>query len=104
MKKAISFASALQSAYYVKGLDLREDSVYKSLASEFGFDPEQFIALLKSEDMRQRAFNGFKHAQALRVDGYPAVLAIKNGKWYAISRGYTDYESIKEGLEKLKTL
>lgn len=104
MQKAIPFASALQAAYYVKGLDLREDSVYQNLATEFGFNPEQFLQLLKSEEMRQRAYNGFKQAQALRVDGYPAVLAIKNGKWYALSRGYTDYESIKEGLEKLKTL
>jgi putative protein-disulfide isomerase len=104
LKLAIPFASALQAKYYVDGLDLREDTVYVSLAKQFGFNPDQFLTLLKSEEMKTRAFNSFKHVNALGVNGFPAVLAIKNGKWYALSNGYTDYESLKEALEKLKQL
>lgn len=103
-KKAIPFGSALQAAYYVDGLDLREDSVYIALAKQFGFNPEQFLQLLKSEEMRTRAFNNFKQVSALGVNGYPAVLAIKNGKWYVLSNGYTDYESLSAAFEQLKKL
>jgi len=104
LTQAIPFASALQAAYYVEGLDLREDSVYINLAKQFGFDAEQFLNLLKSEEMKTRAFNSFKHVNALGVSGFPAVLAIKNGKWYSLTSGYSDYESLKSALEKLQQL
>ncbi len=103
-KKAIPFASALQAAYYVEGLDLREDSVYISLAKQFDFEPEQFLQMLKSEEMKTRAFNSFKHVSTLGVNGYPAVLAIKNGKWYALANGYTDYDSLTAAFEQFQKL
>lgn len=103
-EQSIAFASAVQQAYFYEGKDLREDAVYLNLATKFGIDGPSFLKLIHSPEMKERAHNGYKLSASLGVSGYPAVLALKNGKWYALSRGYTGYEEMKAAMEALQKL
>lgn len=103
-EQSIAFASAVQHAYFYEGKDLREDTVYLNLAAQFGIDGPSFLKLIHSPEMKERAQNGYKLSASLGVSGYPAVLALKNGKWYALSRGYTGYEEMKAAMEALQKL
>jgi putative protein-disulfide isomerase len=102
--QAISFASEVQKAYFFKGEDLRSDAVYEALAIKFGINPQEFLLKLHSEEFKKKAFDGYAESHQFGVQGYPAVLAIKNGKYYALTRGFTDEKSLTEMLEKLKSM
>ncbi len=102
--QSISFASEIQKAYFFYGKDLRIDSVYEELAIKFGLNPQEFLLKLHSEEFKKKAFDGYAESQQLGVQGYPAVLAIKNGKYYALTRGFTNEKSLTEMLEKLKAM
>lgn len=102
--QAIAFASDVQRAYYFDGLDLRSDQVYKDLIKPYGINETEFLTMLHSQEYKQKAFDGFQESAGLGVNGYPAVLAIHNGKYYALTRGFTNYDQLKGAFEKLKSL
>jgi putative protein-disulfide isomerase len=101
---AISFASDLQKAYYLEGLDLRQDSVYIGLIQKYNLPEKEFLEKLHSEEFKEKAFAGFQESAQLGVQGYPAVIGIKDGKYYMLSNGFTDYKNLTSLFEKLKSL
>lgn len=103
-QEAIQFAAEMQKAYFSEGLDLRSDAVYQKLAKQFGIDETEFLKRLHSIEYKALAEKGFQQSAQLGVQGYPAVLAIKNGKYYALTRGFTTYDELAKLFEKLKTL
>ncbi|MBC7384309.1 MAG: DsbA family protein [Bacteroidia bacterium] len=102
--QAITFAAALQKAYFMDGLDLSKDEVYKALIKPYGINETIFLKSLNDDAMRKKTYDGFKQAANLGVNGYPAVMAFKNGKYYALTNGFTDYETLEKSLEKIKNL
>jgi len=102
--EAIAFASDVQKAYYFYGLDLRLDDVYKDLIKPYGIDETAFLTMLHSQEFKQKAFDGFQESSRLGVNGYPAVMAIHDGKYYSLAKGFADYDQLKSIFEKLKSL
>lgn len=102
--KMVEFAGAIQKAMFVDGLDLRSDEVYKKLVQPYGIDTTVFLNKLHSDEYRKKAFDGFKQSAQLGVQGFPAVLAQKNGKYYRISNGFVDKKQLFATLTKLKEM
>lgn len=96
---AIAFAHKVQEAYFVNGLDLRNEEVYKNLVKPFNINPVEFITKLQTEEMRLAANSGFQTAANWGITGYPAVLLVHNQKYYLVAKGYTNLETLNKTIE-----
>jgi putative protein-disulfide isomerase len=102
--KAIQFASAIQKEHFQNGKNLSDSSVYESVLKDLNLDSEKFYKFLNSGEFETIAKEGFEESHHLGVNGYPAVLALINGKYYSISKGFIDSKSLTEILEKVKSI
>lgn len=101
-EKAIEAASDLQYAIMYEGRDLTDDEAYRHLLPKYGIDADDFYSKLKSEEYLDKAYYEFALVKQLQVTGYPTVLLqVSDAKFYLIGRGYTDYETIKDRIEKV---
>ncbi|MCO5238610.1 MAG: DsbA family protein [Chitinophagaceae bacterium] len=99
---AVSFASALQHALHFEGRDLCDDEAYRHLLDQYALSPESFYPKLHSEEYREKAYYDFALCKQLKVTGFPAVLLqIADSKFYALSYGYTDYETLTQRIGKV---
>lgn len=97
-KDVIEFSHAVQKAYFVDGKDLRDESVYIELLKPYGIDETAFIKKLNNEEMRKQTNDWFQTAANWGVTGYPTVVFVHKGKYYAIAKGFTDLETLKKTM------
>lgn len=102
-KHAIQFAALVQQAYFVEGKDLRDDSVYTEILKQFHVDTHAYLNALHSEEIRKATSDGFQFSANLGVTGYPSVVFVWKDKYYMVSRGFTNYDMLKQTIEKVKT-
>ncbi len=95
-KDVVEFSHAIQLAYFVDGKDLRDEDVYKQLIKPYGINEAEFIKKLNSEDMRKQTTDWFQTTANWGVTGYPMVILVRNGKYYAIAKGFTDLATLKQ--------
>jgi len=96
---AIPFAAELQVALHYEGRDLCDDEAYRHLIEKYAIPAEEFYAKLHSEEYKEKAYYEFALVKQLQVTGFPAVfLQVSESKFYLLSRGYTDYETLKKGI------
>lgn len=100
--RAIEFAADLQYALHFEGRDLTDDEAYRHLLEKYSIQPELFFTNLKSEAYKEMAYYEFSLMKQLQVTGYPTVF-IQTGalKFNMVARGYTDYEHLKERIERV---
>jgi putative protein-disulfide isomerase len=101
-ERQVEFAADLQYALHYEGRDLCDDEAYRHLIEKYSIQEEVFYEKLKSAEYEEQAKYEFTLCKQLQVTGYPAVL-IQTGetKFYLLARGYTDYDSLKERIEKV---
>ncbi|WNJ21001.1 DsbA family protein [Pontibacter sp. G13] len=97
----VEFAHALQSAVYEHGKDLTQPEVYAELAESFGLDGVEFVQKMGSEEMVKKTYEEFQLVQQLGINGFPAVIMIKDAQGYLLSRGYQPIEPIRQNIEKV---
>jgi putative protein-disulfide isomerase len=102
--RTIEFAGSLQDAMFVHGKDLRDDSVYVEMVKPYGIDPNIFIEKLHEASYKEKAFEGFQQSANFGVQGFPAVLGNRKGKYYNLTNGYSSKKELYAVLDKLKTL
>ncbi len=95
-KDVVEFSHAIQLAYFVDGKDLRVEEVYKKLIKPYGINEAEFNKKLNSEDMRKQTTDWFQTTANWGVTGYPMVILIRKGKYYAIAKGFTDLATLKQ--------
>lgn len=100
-KDIVEFSHAVQKAYFIEGKDLRNENVYKELIKPYQINEADFIKKLNSDEMRTRTSDWFKTSAGWGITGYPAVLMIRNGKYYAIARGFTDLETLSKNVQSV---
>ncbi|HTN07073.1 DsbA family protein [Agriterribacter sp.] len=99
---AVPFASALQYALHFEGRDLCDDEAYRHLLNSYQIYPELFYKKLHSAEYREKAYYEFALCKQLKVTGFPAVfLQITGNQFYAIAKGYTDYNTLKTRIENV---
>ncbi|MEX0635860.1 MAG: DsbA family protein [Ferruginibacter sp.] len=100
--RAIEFSADLQYALHFEGRDLTDDEAYQHLLEKYSIQPELFYNKLCSDEYKEMAYYEFSLMKQLQVTGYPTVF-IQTGtlKFNMVARGYTDYENLKDRIEKV---
>lgn len=101
-ERAIEFSADLQYALHFEGRDLTDDEAYQHLLEKYSIQPELFYNKLSSDEYKEMAYYEFSLMKQLQVTGYPSVF-IQTGslKFNMVARGYTDYEILKDRIEKV---
>ncbi len=100
-EKAVEFAHTLQTAIYYDGIEPANESAYPPLAEKFGIDSDEFANKMNSEEIAEKARLDFALSSQLQVNGFPTVFYTEDSsELFVIARGYTDYATLKERLEK----
>jgi putative protein-disulfide isomerase len=98
----LQFATDLQYALNFEGRDLTDDEAYRHLLEKYNIPAEEFYAKVKEEAYKEKAHHEFALCRQLNVSGFPTVfLQVSESKLYMLARGYTDYETVKERIDKL---
>lgn len=103
-EEAVFFATLVQHAYFFEGKDLRNEQVYTELIKKYGIDEKSFVEKMRSAEMKQAAESGFQQSSAFGVSGFPCVIMENKGKYYALTRGFTDFETLKQTALKAASL
>ncbi|MFQ5968717.1 MAG: DsbA family protein [Acidimicrobiia bacterium] len=94
----LAFHSRLQRAFYVEGVDITDPAAYPPLLEGFDVDRDKFMELLRSDDMKQRAWHDFAEARSLRVDGFPTLLLRDGEQWAIVTRGFAPADKLLPAL------
>ncbi len=101
-ERAVAMAGDLQYALNYEGRDLTDNEAYRHLLIEYGIPEDDFYTKLASEEYREKAYYEFALVKQLQVSGFPAVLMqVSDSKFYLLSSGFTDYETLKARIEKV---
>ncbi len=101
-RQQMDFASDLQYALNYEGRDLDDDEAYRHLLEKYNLLAEEFYTKLKSEAYKEKAYYEFALCRQLSVDSFPQVLLqISETKFYLLAKGFTQYEDVKERIEKV---
>lgn len=102
--KQIEFVRDLQLALHDEGRDLTDDEAYRHLLEKYNIDAEEFYQKLKDPLYKEKAYYDFALVKQLKVTGFPTVfIQVEEGKFYLIARGYTEYENLKNSIDKILT-
>lgn len=97
----VQFAGDLQYSLHYEGRDLCDNEAYCHLLDKYNLPDEEFYAKLKSEAYKEKAHYEFALVKQFQVTGFPTIFLQQNeSKFYLLARGYTDYKTLQENLEK----
>jgi putative protein-disulfide isomerase len=101
-EQAVFMASDLQFALNYEGRDLTDDEAYRHLLEKYNIPADEFYTKLKSEEYREKAYYEFALVKQLQVSGFPCVLLqVTDSKFYLLTSGYTDYDTLKSRIDKV---
>jgi putative protein-disulfide isomerase len=103
-KQAIAFAHHLQDALYYHGMDLNKKETYIQLFNDFELKGEALVKRIDSVEIIAAANAEFVEVSRFGVSGFPTVIAKVNGQYYALSRGYVDYQQLEAAAKRLLQL
>ena len=102
--KAVFIASDIQYALNYEGRDLTDDEAYRHLVEKYKIPAEDFFDKLRSEEYREKAYYEIALVKQLQVRGFPSVLMqVSDSKFYLLTQGYTDYETLKRRVDSVLT-
>jgi putative protein-disulfide isomerase len=97
---AIPFAADLQYALHTEGRDLDDDEAYRHLLEKYAIPAEAFYTRLHSPGYKEKAYEEFALVKQLQVTGFPTVfLQVSESKLHLLSRGYSDFPTLKGRLD-----
>lgn len=100
--RSFEFAADLQYAMLFEGRDLTDNEAYRHLLKKYEIPADEFYRKLASLEYRKMAFDEFELVKKLRVTGFPALLLqTADSKFYLISGGYTDFETVCEKIDNV---
>jgi putative protein-disulfide isomerase len=100
----VYFAADLQKALHIEGRDLTDDEAYRHLLEKYDIPADEFYEKLRSEEYKEKAYYDFSLCRQLQVTGFPAVLMQTNDlKFYLLAKGYTDYQTLKDRIDKIES-
>lgn len=100
--RSLEFAADLNAAMHRDGLDLSDLDNYRPIAEKYGLDAGDFLEKMMDENYVERAHYDFFLCQQLEVSGFPTLfLQTDQLHFFLLSRGYSDFSTIKARLEKV---
>ncbi|HMG81978.1 MAG TPA: DsbA family protein [Ferruginibacter sp.] len=101
-EQQLAFASDLQYALNYEGRDLDDNEAYRHLLEKYKIPEDTFYEQLKNPEFKDRAYYEFSLCKQLQVNGFPCVLLqVDEAKFYLVSKGFTDYETMNERLKNI---
>jgi putative protein-disulfide isomerase len=100
-EKEYVFFKALQSSFYYKNEDPTDINTFTKLAASVGIDATKFEKYFLSPVIINETERDFQLAITMDVQGFPSLLALKDGKIHRISNGYMEAEQIEKRLISL---
>ena len=98
----VDFAADLQYAHHFEGRDLCDDEAYRPLLEKYLIPAGSFYQKLHDPVYKEKAHYEFALVKQLQVTGFPALLLQENeNRFYLVSTGYTDYETLKTRIDRL---
>lgn len=98
----LEFIDRLMTAFFVDGADPVDEGTYKSLALQFGLDPERFVSDMNSPRIHDLARYDFALVKQLRVEGFPRLfLQTSESYFHLVARGYTPYERVDQIVKEI---
>jgi putative protein-disulfide isomerase len=98
----VDFAADLQKSLHIEGRDLTDKEAYRHLLENYDIPADEFYQKLDSLEFKEKAYYEFTLVKQLQVTGFPAVLLQADElKFYLLSRGYTDYETLKTRIDNV---
>lgn len=100
--KSVGFAAELQKALHYEGRDLTDDEAYRHLLDKYDIDANDFYEKLNAEQYQEKTIYEYTLVKQLQVSGFPAVLLQTDElKFFLLTRGYTNYETLKERIDRI---
>lgn len=101
-EQQVSFAADLQYALHFEGRDLTDDEAYRLLLEKYNIPAEEFYEKINDKEYKEQAYYEFALCKQLQVTGFPAAF-VQTGesKFHMIVRGYTDFDSVKDRIDKV---
>jgi putative protein-disulfide isomerase len=98
----VPFATTLQKALYRDGRDLTDNEAYRHLLEVYEINADEFYAKMASPEYKEKANYDVALVKQLQVTGFPQVLLQTDDlKFYLLSRGYVDFETLQARMEKV---
>ena len=99
-EQQVAFAADLQYALHYEGRDLTDDEAYRHLLEKYVIPEEEFYTKLNSEEYKEKAHYEFALCKQLQATSFPQVLLqVADQKFYLLTKGYTDYETLKKRIQ-----
>ncbi|TAE48132.1 MAG: DsbA family protein [Bacteroidetes bacterium] len=101
-EESFDFSAALQKALFMEGKSLSDMATYHEIALQFGFEPGEFVAAMQLPEAREIAHSEFDWVKGLGIQGFPAMVGLKDEKLTLLANGCMPFESVQENILKWK--
>jgi len=104
---ALAMYHAIQQAFYAAGRDVTKAAVLGEIWDEVHGRTKEawghinFLRDFESEAMRLRTRDDFAQAGRFGVQGFPALLAMADGRTQVLAHGYADVDVLAERLAQI---
>ncbi|WP_444994797.1 DsbA family protein [Aliikangiella sp. IMCC44359] len=88
----------LQLATFVEGLDPTKPEILASIAQKFDIQKEAFLAAYQKPSNLKTTQDEYLSAKQMGVQGYPALIYVKENKGYNLISGYAPLEQLNQAL------
>lgn len=95
------FFELIQHHFYVKNRDPKEVGFYEPICEELLLDFTAFTALFNSSEIVEETRQDFQLNRQWGVSGYPTVIFRKDEQFYAIARGYAEFDQMWDMVTEL---
>lgn len=102
MSDALDFLKRTHEAFYAQNRDVTDEQVLADLAADAGFDGDQFLQGLRSEEIRTETWQDFAIAQNAGVRGFPCLIAgtDEQAGYSLVTAGYQPAERVLPALRR----
>lgn len=97
-KVMLEFMHALQNAFFVEGQNVMQSNTLASLAEPFGISNSDFLNFYFSEECLNLTKQEYADVKQLGIQGFPALLYLKDRQGYQLASGYSNLESLRKAL------
>ena len=101
-KKTLAFYELVQYYFYTKTKDPKQVAFYKIICEKLDIDFKVFSDAFTSDTLKDATQADFRKSRALGIRGFPSIVYRQKDKLYTIASGYTDFETLKKTILKLK--
>jgi len=96
------FAGLLQRGIFQEGLPTDGESLYRFVAEKLDIDANALLQALDNESIAYAANAEAQFARELGISGFPALVGLKEGKFYLLARGFMPYETVLASCRQMQ--